>query len=183
MCWYVQRWNTLFLWHQSKSKEKCKGIKTFLPCQVHVNRLFTCFESNLFEITYLSYPFVVFMFAKVQQATPLVSTQIHREMQHAQLLDKSPISDPQGFQDAMLSTLFPTHWFFCKTKLLFFYHLLKSMPITLYFGITILNMWRVDVCRGATLLFMKPIQGHRDMQGNPTFLTIPRSFDENLILV
>ena len=78
------------------------------------------------------------MFAKVQQATPLVSTQIHREMQHAQLLDKSPISDVQGLQNAMLSTPLPTQLFICKTGLLFFFHLLNSMSIILYLGITII---------------------------------------------
>ena len=70
---------------------------------------FACFESNLFEITYVSYLFVVFMFAKVQQSTSLALTQIHKEMQHAQLLHKSPISDLQGLQNVMLSTPLPTH--------------------------------------------------------------------------
>ena len=92
MSLYFQRCNTPQRWRQYKVKGKCKGIQTFLPCQVHFNGLFTCFESNFFEITYVSYPFVMFMFAEVQQSTPLASTQIHREMKHAQLLDKSLIS-------------------------------------------------------------------------------------------
>ena len=80
---YLQRCNTPERWRQSKVKGKCKGIQTCMPCQVHFNGLFTCFERNFFEITYVSYPFAIFVFVEVQQSTPLASTQIHREMQHS----------------------------------------------------------------------------------------------------
>ena len=117
---YLQRCKNPQWWWKFKVKGKCKTIQTLLPCQVHFKGLFTCCESNFFEIKYVLYPFVVFMFVEVQRSTASTSTQIHREMQHAQLLDKSPISDLQDLQNAMLSTQLPTHWFLCKMGLLFF---------------------------------------------------------------
>ena len=154
-------------------REICKTIQTFLPCLVHFKGLSTCSESNFVEITYVSYPFFVFMFVYVQKYATLASTEIHREMQHSQLIDKSQISDPQGLQNAMLSTPFPTHWFFCKIGLLFFlpsFELYVNYPFfKLHHSLTCDVLMCAEVQHS---FFVAPIQGHGDMEGHPTFLTM-----------
>ena len=116
------------------------------------------------------------MFAKVQQSTPVALTQIHKEMQHAQLLHKSPISDLQGLQNAMLSTPLPTHYFFVPSFEIYVnYHLFRHH-----------HSLACDVLMCSEVqhsLFVAPIQGHGDMQGHPTFHTILGMFSETLILV